>query len=128
MPLPFKPAPGTDLLDLAWFPSPNLARRPCRVSPNMRTGTTRVTADSRSLLNYLRYTARRVLEQGKWLEASGPHGLKVSAFNTGLLSQHFEPIYAVFEENRNVDKQPRVHKGVGGSVLGSPAADWCIGA
>ncbi|HEX4325137.1 MAG TPA: DUF3825 domain-containing protein, partial [Gaiellaceae bacterium] len=54
--------------------------------------------------------ARRALEEGIWLEATAPGGAKVSAFDTGLLSRHFEPIYAVFEANRDPDRQPWVHK------------------
>jgi hypothetical protein len=62
------------------------------------------------LFNYFKYYARRALEEGVWVESVSAAGTRVAAFDTGLLSRHFEPIYAVFEENRNESRQPWVHK------------------
>jgi Domain of unknown function (DUF3825) len=62
------------------------------------------------LTNYVRYYVRRAGEEGVWMEGVSPEGLRVSAFDTGLLSKHFEPVYAVFEENKNPGRQPWVHK------------------
>lgn len=62
------------------------------------------------LFNYFKYYLRRVFEEGIWIESMSPAGAKVAAFDTGLLSRHFEPVYAVFEENRNQERQPWVHK------------------
>jgi hypothetical protein len=60
------------------------------------------------LFNYFKYYTRRVVEEGIWIKSTSPSGSPVSAFDTGLLSRHFEPIYAVFEENRNPGRQPWV--------------------
>lgn len=109
MPHSFTPAPGSDIYDLAWFPSPTWLEDLAAIAlPESWDDE----EDGRQpiLLNYIRYTTRRLLEQGYWIEAQDPGGTRVSAFNTGLLSTHFEPIYAVFEENRNTDKQPWVHR------------------
>ncbi len=62
------------------------------------------------LRNYFKYYARRAGEEGIWIEATSPAGITGSAFDTGLLSRHFEPIYAVFEANRDPARQPWVHK------------------
>ncbi len=110
MPLePFTPTPGADLLDLAWFPSQTWLEDLAGIAQH-ENWDDEGNGRQPILLNYLRYTTRRLLEQHKWLEAAAPNGAKVSALNTGLLSRHFEPIYAVFEENRNLEKQPWVHK------------------
>lgn len=60
------------------------------------------------LFNYFKYYTRRVVEEHLWMESTSPSGTRVSAFDTGLLSRHFEPVYAVFEGNRNPDRQPWV--------------------
>jgi hypothetical protein len=60
------------------------------------------------LFNYLRYTFRRQLELGNWREIESGADGDASALNTGLLSRRFEPIYAVFEPNRYLDRQPWV--------------------
>ena len=62
------------------------------------------------LFNYFKYYARRAREESVWIEATSPAGARVSAFDTGLLSRHYEPIYAVFEANRDESRQPWVHK------------------
>lgn len=50
------------------------------------------------LENYLNYTFIRLLHEGKILEsASG----MLAAFNTGLVDKKYEPIFALFEPNKN---------------------------
>ncbi|MEG3438462.1 DUF3825 domain-containing protein [Pannus brasiliensis CCIBt3594] len=55
------------------------------------------------LYNYIRYTYRKVAEEGKIaLSEDGQY----SCFNTGLVSTNQEAIYASFEVNRRTDVQP----------------------
>lgn len=58
--------------------------------------------------NYLRYTFKRLVQEGKIEEASDPAGTKMAAFNTGLFTPNYEAIYAFFEANRDPGKQPWV--------------------
>jgi len=60
------------------------------------------------LYNYIRYTYRRVAEEGKI--AISDDG-QYSCFNTGLVTPHQEPLYASFETNRREDAQPWFFKG-----------------
>jgi hypothetical protein len=98
-----------DLFSLVWFPSSEWA------SDLAATALPETWDDDDSgrhhiLTSYLRYYTRRVIVEGLWAEATSPKGRKVAAFNTGLLSKHFEPIYAMFEGNHNTGRQPWVHK------------------
>lgn len=55
------------------------------------------------LYNYIRYTYRKVAEEGKiCLSENGQY----SCFNTGLVTPSQEAIYASFEVNRKTDVQP----------------------
>jgi len=55
------------------------------------------------LVNYLRYTYRRLAEEGKIeLSETGEHVV----FNTGLVTSNQEPIFAFFGRNQIPDKQP----------------------
>jgi hypothetical protein len=60
--------------------------------------------------NYLRYTFKRLVQQGKIEESSDSQGTKVAAFNTGLFTPNYEAIYAFFEANRDPNRQPWVLK------------------
>lgn len=60
------------------------------------------------LFNYIRYTYRRVAEEGKI--ALSPDG-QYSCFNTGLVTSSQEPIYASFDANRQPGKQSWFFKG-----------------
>ena len=60
------------------------------------------------LLNFIRYTYRRVAEERKI--AISDDG-QYTCFNTGLVTPHQEPIYASFEANRREDAQPWFSKG-----------------
>jgi hypothetical protein len=106
----YAPAPGVaDLYDLIWFPQQgwwgDLAA--LALPENWGDdGSGRLPI----LFNYVKFYTRRIQEEGLWAEATPAGGVKLAAFDTGLLSRHFEPIYAVFEENHNADRQPWVHK------------------
>lgn len=58
------------------------------------------------LNNYIRYTYKRLVEEGKVafgeLDTSG----RVAAFNTGLFTPHYQTIFACFVENEIPDRQP----------------------
>lgn len=98
-----------DLYDLIWFPSIDW----CEDLARLALPEDWDDDESRPysiLFNYFKYYTRRVLEEGVWVESASPSGLRVASFDTGLLSRHFQPIYAVFEQNRNEDRQPWVHK------------------
>ncbi len=60
------------------------------------------------LFNYIKYTYKRVAEEGKI--ALSPDG-QFCCFNTGLVTSTQEPIYASFDANRQQDKQPWFFKG-----------------
>jgi hypothetical protein len=98
-----------ELYDLIWFPNADW----CDDLAALALQEEWDDDDARPysiLFNYFKYYTRRVLEEDLWVEATSPRGTKVAAFDTGLLSRQFEPIYAVFEENRNEDRQPWVHQ------------------
>jgi len=99
-----------DLFALAWFPRTDSWPSELAETAQPERWDDEGLGRQSILRNYLRYYTRRVLEEGKWLETEGPNGQTVSAFDTGLLSRHHEPIYAVFEANRNTDRQPWVHQ------------------
>ena len=60
------------------------------------------------LFNYIRYTYRRVAEEQKIILADDG---QYSCFNTGLVTEHQEPLFASFEINRREDAQPWFFKG-----------------
>lgn len=60
------------------------------------------------LYNYIRYTYRRLAEEGKI--AVSRDG-QFACFNLGLVTPNQEPIFASFEVNRQPDKQPWFFKG-----------------
>jgi hypothetical protein len=100
---------AADLLELAWFPNTDWPAELAGIvleEPWDDEGY----GEFPILANYLKYYARRAGEEGVWVEGVSPEGLRVTAFDTGLLSRHFEPVYGVFEENRNPGRQPWVHK------------------
>jgi hypothetical protein len=101
--------PIPDLYDLIWFPSASWCEELAAVALPERWDDD-ASGRPTILFNYFKYYLRRVLEEEVWVEATSPEGTRVAAFDTGLLSRHFEPIYAVFEANRNEDRQPWVHK------------------
>jgi hypothetical protein len=100
-------ARDTDLLDAAWFRSPTWLDDLAGLA-QPENWDDEGFGRQPILLNYLRHTFRRQLEQDKWREIESTTGARSSALNTGLLSRHFEPIYGVFEPNRNTERQPWV--------------------
>lgn len=60
------------------------------------------------LYNYIRYTYRRVAEEGKIVLSEDG---QFACFNTGLVTAHQEAIYASFETNRRENAQPWFFKG-----------------
>jgi hypothetical protein len=106
------------LYELIWFPSTDWVGDLAEVVLP-ETWDDEGNGRNSILFNYFKYYLRRVQEEGIWVETTSATGLKVSAFDTGLLSRHFEPVYAVFEANRAVDRQPWVHKG-----WASPSSSW----
>jgi hypothetical protein len=60
------------------------------------------------LFNYVRYTYKRVAEEGK-IELSDDG--QYACWNTGLVTEAQEPLFASFEVNRKEDAQPWYFKG-----------------
>lgn len=60
------------------------------------------------LSNYLKYTYKRVAEEGKITVSPD---CQFACFNTGLVTAGQEPIFASFKTNRNVGQQPWVLSG-----------------
>lgn len=58
------------------------------------------------LNNYIRYTATRLNDEGKILYGVDENGMRISCFNTGLLTRNHEDIVAYFVQNRNEGQQP----------------------
>jgi hypothetical protein len=60
------------------------------------------------LFNYVRYSYKRIAEEGKIaLSSDGQH----ACFNTGLVTEAQESLYASFEANRQQGRQPWYFKG-----------------
>lgn len=55
------------------------------------------------LMNFLRYTYRRLAEEGKIARSDNDD---LATFNTGLVTASQEPIYALFDRNNIPDRQP----------------------
>ena len=111
---PATPDPA-DLFEFAWMP-PNfdvkleelaLKAQPERWDEPGYPGTLKFPV----LGNYVKYTFRRIVEEGKVAFAADENEKQVAAFNTGLFTPHYEPIFATFEANSNTAKQPWVLKG-----------------
>ena len=100
---------GRDLYDLVWFPNQswwNDLASAAAPEDWYDDGSERPAI----LISYFKYYTRRVREEERWLEARSPGGETLAAFDTGLLSGHSQPLYAVLEANREPDRQPWVHK------------------
>ena len=104
-----------DLFEFAWMP-PNfdsklealaLKAQPERWDEPDYPGTLKFPV----LGNYIKYTFRRLVEEGKVAFATDESDKQVAAFNTGLFTPHYEAIFATFEANTNAEKQPWVLKG-----------------
>jgi len=60
--------------------------------------------------NYIRYTFKRLFYQKKIQEGIDSAGAKVAVFNTGLYTPNYEVVFAFFEANRDLSRQPWVLK------------------
>ena len=64
------------------------------------------------LHNYFIYYTRRIIDEGLFIERITEEVVCIAAFDTGLLSRvSGEPLYAIFERNKQADRQPWVHQG-----------------
>ena len=100
-----------DLMKFAWIPPDFIARLGDLAAkalneewddPQSPTGRLPI------LSSYMRYTFKRLVEEGKIAFSSDEQGKNVACFNTGLFTAHYEPIYACLEANTTPDKQPWV--------------------
>ncbi len=111
---PATPDPA-DLFEFAWMPPSfdakleelALKAQPERWDEPGYPGTLKFPV----LGNYVKYTFRRIVEEDKVAFAADENDKQVAAFNTGLFTPHYEPIFATFEANSNTAKQPWVLKG-----------------
>ena len=111
---------STELFDFAWLPTRGPDVPPGKgFESRLRELAERAQPEKWSmdphqpysvLGNYLRYTFKRVHQQGKIEEGLDATGTRVSAFNTGLFTPNYEAIYAFFEANRDLNRQPWVLK------------------
>jgi hypothetical protein len=109
-----------DLFDFAWLPARGAdVPAPKAFESRLRELAERAQPETWSfdpaqpfsiLSNYLRYTFKRLAQQGKIEEGEDSHGSRVAAFNTGLFTPNYEAIYAFFEANRDKSRQPWVLK------------------
>lgn len=109
---PFSPVVDSgDIYELVYFPRDEWVKDLALVAlpekwENDESGSPKI------LFNYFRYYTRRIIEERLWVETVTSDGVHLSAFDTGLLTRkHYEPIYAVFEANRDPSRdQPWKHK------------------
>jgi hypothetical protein len=106
----FAPPGATELYDLIWFPNPDWVAELATVVLPEDWGEDENERPHPILFSYFKYYTKRIVEEGLLIEASTATGTRLGAFDTGLLSKHFEPIYAVFQANQEPDRQPWVHK------------------
>lgn len=112
--------PADDLFAFAWMPARGVDVPPSKIyETRLRELADRAQPEQWSfdpgqpfaiLGNYLRYTFKRLVQEGKIEEGIDSGGSKVAAFNTGLFTPNYESIYAFFEANRDPSRQPWVLK------------------
>ena len=114
------PTPTTDLFEFAWIP-PRSPDVPANQGFHSRLKDLSERAQPEPwatdpaqpfaiLSNYLRYTFKRLVHEGKVEESVDRGGARVAMFNTGLFTPNYEAIYAFFEANRDPNRQPWVFK------------------
>lgn len=100
-----------NLYDFAYFPDINSILQQLEEEVETEDWSYQYTKSEHPypiLYNYIRYTYKRVAEERKIaLSDDGQH----ACFNTGLVTQNQEPVYASFETNRNLDAQNWYFKG-----------------
>lgn len=98
-----------NLTDFAWFPGgiPAQAAELAMIAQDERWGepSSAVQDDLSVLLYYLSNTTRRLDEQRRIEFRVDDRGIKVAAFNIGLFTENYEPIFGYLEEN-DPDRQP----------------------
>jgi hypothetical protein len=103
------PADPADLLQFAWIPPDfitKLGELATKAMDEQWDDPLTPTGRMPILSSYVRFTFRRIVEENKIAFATDEHGREVAAFNTGLFTQHYEPIFGCLEANPNTDKQP----------------------
>lgn len=119
MTLTSTPVDPADLLQFAWIPPDFIAKLEelaLRAQPEQWDDPESPRPRLAVLSSYLRFTFRRLVEEDKVAYATDDQGREVAAFNTGLFTSHYEPIYARLDANANLEKQPWVLR------------EWCIPA
>ena len=109
----------SDLLQFAWVPPDflvKLAELADRALEERWDDAATPSGRLPILSSYIRFTFRRLVEEDKLVFATDEHGKEVAAFNTGLFTPHYEPIFACLEANPNPEKQPWILR------------DWAIAA
>lgn len=114
------PTPKDELFDFAWIPAKGAEVPPNKAyESRLKELAERAQREDWSfdedqqygvLGNYLRYTFKRLCQERKIELGVDSAGAKVAAFNTGLFTPNYEPIYAFFEANRDPSRQPWVLK------------------
>lgn len=103
-----------DLADFAWFPggfATQAGELAALAQPERWGDPSSETADDYSVLfYYLSNTARRLSEQSKFEYRTDPRGIEVAAFNIGLFTENYEPIYGYLEPNDR-DRPPWKFRG-----------------
>lgn len=112
--------PTNDLFGFAWMPARSADVPPNKIYESRlkeladRAQPERWSFDQEQpwviLGNYLRYTFKRLFQEGKIAEGVDSQRGKVAAFNTGLFTPNFESIHAFFEANKDPSRQPWVLK------------------
>ena len=95
-----------DLYDFAFIPDPSDRLSELAESAEEEDWEYHNTTSAYSrpiLYNYVRYTYRRLAEE---LKIALSEDAQFSCFNTGLVTESQEPIYAAFEVNRRPNAQP----------------------
>ena len=103
-----------DLAEFAWFPGgfATQAGELAALAQPERWGdpSSEISDDYSVLFYYLSNTARRISEQSKFEYRTDPRGIEVAAFNIGLFTENYEPIYGYLEPNDG-DRQPWKFRG-----------------
>lgn len=100
-----------ELFDFAFFPEMNShldSLESLAEDEDWSYANTTTTFHLPVLYNYVKYTYRRIAEENKI--AISNNG-QFSCWNTGLVTESQEPIFASFEANRNENRQPWFFKG-----------------
>jgi hypothetical protein len=99
-----------NIADFAWFPGGFVtqAGELASLTQGERWGDPagELADDLSVLLYYLSNTARRLNEQDKFQYRTDDRGLEIAAFNIGLFTENYEPIFGYLERNEPDRSQP----------------------